>query len=1069
MPISNNDIILATTPPWGVNNPPVGLAYLASYLKSRGYGVDVFDFNIDFYNHSAQAYRNLWHVENKNYWSNERTFPLLRKVYDSQINRCIERMVLSGIKIIGFSVVDPKERMTIEMINRIKGQDRDNSVRVVLGGPACSTSEQRKIFLDHAAHFIDGFVIGEGEETLCAVVDALKNKRRISGIPGVLAVEKSKCLEAEFVPRPAIKDLDGIPFPSYEEFNPDSYASRNSLILEWSRGCIGNCAFCKGRAISGSYRFKSPSHIMEELRFHLRSGVADFTICDNLVNGNPAQLEEVCDSIIKEGLRLRWNCQAMPLPAMSVSLLKKMAKAGCSRVQWGLESGSDKVLKLMNKRHFKVAEAERVIRESHEAGISTEIFIIIGFPGEEESDFMQTVDFVRRNKKYIDVIKSINTLHIIFGTDICSFPDKYGVILPEVDLHYKWRTSEGKNTAEIRNDRAQRLVKLVLDLGVPFLETNYMEGKERADGNGPDSHGELSMEEFLRNINDIKTLNAGREIAAKDNPAVDIALVICPPFGVDMPPLGMAYLAGYLKAKRYLPKVFDLNVKIYNSLSKELKELWHLENVRSWCESDVFPQVLKSLEGKVCFSVDKILSSGSPVIGFSVNQSNMVFTLEVTRRIKALDKNKVIIFGGPGCFWRNNTALPVGVYNHTTRECMIYPGLVDAFVIGEGEESLFQIMESLKNNKPLPGIPGVVAFDGEGYKELVPRPFIPELDKIPYPYFGDYNLDEYSEHKLPFIMGRGCTGQCAFCNDRPMAGPCRVRSAENVFNEIKSHIENSGIRYFHSVDLLINANLKQLRDFCDMVINAKYDIRWTGQAVVRTDMGYDFFLRMKQAGCDSLVYGCESFSDKVLKKMGKYFTVSEAASVLELTHKAGITALTNIIVGFPGEGEEEFRETCRFLKDNRQVIDKISSVQTLHLTTGSDIEVSPEKYGIILPEVEPWFRWRTNDGNTYEVRKKRLKTLVELISSQEKSINKINLYEDNISRQRAKFENQPNPGPEGVSREVSEKIEELKNQVRSKEKIIREKERALEEIAKSRAWKLACMLRRVKHILLERR
>ncbi len=1060
-----NDILLVTTPPWGANNPPVGLGYLATYLKEKGYAIEVFDFNIDFFNHSPEVYRNLWHVENKNYWSNENTFSILRKIYDQRINTCIERMVLSGIKIIGFSVVDPKERFTIEMINRIKGQDKDNSIRIILGGPACSTSQQRKIFLDNVAHFIDGFVIGEGEEALCDVIDAVKNGRRLCGIPGVLAVEKGRGLDSEYIPRPPISNLDTVPFPRYEEFKPELYASKSSLILEWSRGCIGNCSFCKGRALTGHYRFKSPRHIIEELKFHANRNVNNFTICDNLINGNPKQLEELCEHIIAEGLEIRWNCQGIPLPTMTKAILSKMVKAGCYRMQWGVESGSDKVLHLMNKRHFTVQEAERVIRDSHTSGISTEIFIIVGFPGETSEDFKKTEEFIKKNKDYIDVVKSINILHIIFGTDLYESPDKYGVILPKVDLHYKWHTKDRANTTEVRNERAKRLVALVSELGIPFLETNFMEGKERE---GEDIAGEnLSIEKLQQEINKIQTLDIMNELASPKKKAIDILLAICPPFGTDMPPLGLAYLAGYLKSKGYNPKVVDFNVKIYNSLNQDLKDLWQLENVRCWSEADIYPKVLESLEGQIRWCVDKILSIGAPIIGFSVNQSNMVFTIEAARRIKRQDKSKVIIFGGPGCYWRKEpNPIPVGVYNHTTRECMIYPGLVDAFIIGEGEETLWELLERIKTGEPLAGIKGAVVFDGSGYVKLIPRQVIKDIDSIAFPYFEDYNLDDYSEHKLPFLMSRGCIGNCAFCNDRPMVGAARSRSARNVFAEIKNRIEKTNIRYFHSVDLLINANLKQLGDFCDMIIAAKYDICWTGQAMVRRDMDFDYLLKMKHAGCDSLVYGCESFSNEVLQRMGKYFTVENAERMLGLTHKAGIVALTNIIVGFPGEGEKEFKQTHEFLKRNSHIIDKISSVQTLHLTTGSDIEVCPEKYGIILPEVEPWFRWYTEDGNTYEVRKNRLKILKALLSEeQHKSINKINLYEDNIEQQKIKLK-QANGDPKStIPSEVNEQIENLKNEIRRRDKIIREKDREFQEIYKSRGWRFVSEIRRIKQTL----
>jgi len=158
--------------------------------------------------------------------------------------------------------------------------------------------------------------------------------------------------------------------------------------------------------------------------------------------------------------------------------MQKLARAGCVELQLGLEAGSNSVLEKMRKRRlFSVEQAQDVVRDAHDAGIRTALFIIVGFPGESASDFDETIAFVQRNANWIDEIKSINTLHVITGTDLHLRPDKYGIRLPERDCHYLWEGPNG-NTEEERNRRAKELLTIADELKIPVRETNYREGKQ---------------------------------------------------------------------------------------------------------------------------------------------------------------------------------------------------------------------------------------------------------------------------------------------------------------------------------------------------------------------------------------------------------------------------------------------------------------------------------------------------------------------------------------------------------------------------------------------------------------
>lgn len=499
------DMVLVSMPPWGYENPPVGLAYLSTYLRAQGFQTRVLDFNIRFHNAVHEIYRLLWHVENKNFWSNDDTYPVVAHCLRGEIDQAVEELVDLAPAILGFNVVDPKERIVLEMIRRFREHNRTS--RIILGGPACFTPEYRQIFIDRAGDLIDGYVVGEGERTLLEIAQRTRAGEDLRNIPGLVTLDENH--ECQFTPREPIMDLDSVPPPTYEEFDIPAYPG-DSLVLEWSRGCIGNCTYCKGKQITGDFRTRSAKHIFEELRAHgQRHGYRNFTISDNLLNGDPAVLEELCDRIVDAGLGIRWNGEAIPLPAMTRPLLDKMAAAGCYEMQWGLESGSDEVLRRMGKRRFfSVEQAARVIRDNHEAGIKTCLFIIVGFPGETDADFALTLDFVRDNAAWIDQIKSINSMHVITGTAIHLFPEKFGIALPDLDYHYLWETTDGANTPAIRNDRIRQMLRLCEQLGIQVRETNLTEGKQSgvvARYRDPDVSMEERMKLLIDQINDLRS------------------------------------------------------------------------------------------------------------------------------------------------------------------------------------------------------------------------------------------------------------------------------------------------------------------------------------------------------------------------------------------------------------------------------------------------------------------------------------------------------------------------------------------------------------------------------------
>jgi radical SAM superfamily enzyme YgiQ (UPF0313 family) len=463
------DILLVTSPPWGIHNPPVGLGYLATYLRSNGIDVGVFDFNIFLYRRIHHRYHKLWLPQYKNWWSNPDLYKVLSETFSIDIEWATAQILSYQAEVIGFSVVDPKERITIEIIHKILSQSHVK--KIILGGPAVSTWRQRKIFIDHLGSDIDFFVISEGEKIL---LDIIRNHKDTKNESRYQTKEKPQIVHRE------IPDLSELPHPTYDEFDFMMYDG-GSLIIEWSRGCISTCAYCKGRQVQGNFRMKKAEKIVAEIEYHLnRYNVKYFVVCDNLINGNTRELERVCDTLIAKELPIEWEGQAIPYKKMTAALFAKMKAAGCVKLQWGLESGSDRVLQNIRKgKIFTVTEAQEVIRACHFAGIQTELFIIVGLPGENDHEFNKTKDFIIRNRDFINRIKSINTLHLVHGTDLYDNADSYGLTLPKKGEHYLWESTDGSNTYQHRTDRTKQLLSVAANLDIEVLEHNLAEGNEQ--------------------------------------------------------------------------------------------------------------------------------------------------------------------------------------------------------------------------------------------------------------------------------------------------------------------------------------------------------------------------------------------------------------------------------------------------------------------------------------------------------------------------------------------------------------------------------------------------------------
>lgn len=434
-------------------------------------------------------------------------------------------------------------------------------------------------------------------------------------------------------------------------------------------------------------------------------------------------------------------------------------------------------------------------------------------------------------------------------------------------------------------------------------------------------------------------------------------LVISPFLPREWPLIGLPYLSATLKEHGYSVSIEDLNSKIcelygdaIDLYSKEIQIEFFEKNI------DYFSKW-----------IDKIINSKINVIGFTIWNSNICIVEKLIKLIKKRNKNIFIVCGGP-----DNSGDTVKLL--LVRDC------VDIVVHGEGEYVLLEILNCYANNKPMDKISGISYLNGNYYPVSNSKiTEIKNINNLCFPDFSNLNLQDYRWNEIPLLFSRGCQWRCKFCSVYFHWHKFRTRSADNILKEILLRIKQYKRQNykFQLFDCAINQDLNMLEELCDKIIALnlpKDTIFFKGNAKIMPQMDYEFLKKMRKAGFIECRFGIESGSDHVLKLMGKPFSVKDAERVLFDSAKNGIENIITIILGFPGETEEDWEATISF-------IEKVESYVSTIFVNFCEIEKRfiPLYFSdTIEGSYEDNHHWKTKDlRNTYEIRQKRMHKLDE--------------------------------------------------------------------------------------------
>jgi radical SAM superfamily enzyme YgiQ (UPF0313 family) len=389
-----------------------------------------------------------------------------------------------------------------------------------------------------------------------------------------------------------------------------------------------------------------------------------------------------------------------------------------------------------------------------------------------------------------------------------------------------------------------------------------------------------------------------------------IALVLLPVFWPKVPPLGLASLKGFLSGEGIESVAIDYNNYFYNCVEKELQQEWEKS-----CNLSFERRILSFLQEFFSKEFEEMITRllEFDAVGFSCYKSNSHLTQGVMEILKSRDPTLPLVLGGPEVTHKF-LLRKEGVKR-------IYKGLADMLVVGEGELPLLSYIKG--------GREALVCFNE-----------ISSPERFPTPDYSDFDFNTYPRKKtMSLLMSRGCIRSCSFCAERLLYKKFRLSSLDMLILHIRDY-KDRGIQNFVFHDSLINGDIKALELFCDRVIDEFGSIPWEAQIAIRKDMPDTLFAKMKESGCYHLFVGLESGSDRTLKRMRKGFSSQEAVGFFQALNAHNLSFGVSMIVGSPGETEEDNRDSLNFLLRHQDLIPKIEQINPFIPYDGTEMSSS---------------------------------------------------------------------------------------------------------------------------------
>jgi len=428
--------------------PPVGMPIVTAFLKKHGIKAEQDDLLVKTYRKDLKLLEP-FQIEEKRKKFLEQGGEETLEEYGEKILKLTK---VSGFDIVGFSLYEPDNPTTgiIALVLAKLIKEKYDPI-IVIGGRFWGYSKEillRSGFIDYGISH-NPFT-APAELNFLKFCEAYEKGKNMEEAPGVeIATENGikttpTNYKEEEICHFTLPDFDGLPLDLYRyklscEIDGRKYVG-SILVLPYFfvKGCPFKCAFCCNSILPGPI-LKDPEEVKADLEYLKKKyKTNNFFFLNTEINSNRKYLEKITKML--KDLDIKFSDCACFVP-MDRKLLKNLKEAGAVRLMFGLESGSPRVLKYLGK-NFTIPQAEKVLKEAWKIGIWSELSLICGFPYERLSDVRKTIDFLRKNKKYI---KSAYINKFFLDGRIRKYPHLYGIEIleetfkPKETLKEEWR------------------------------------------------------------------------------------------------------------------------------------------------------------------------------------------------------------------------------------------------------------------------------------------------------------------------------------------------------------------------------------------------------------------------------------------------------------------------------------------------------------------------------------------------------------------------------------------------------------------------------------------------------
>lgn len=375
--------VLCTIPKYNVEGPLYGICLLKSVLEQNGHTARVFDLNLDLFVNLKEA------LPDKQWSDLEVDFTEMEsfeRLYESHLKSIVEKWVDDIVKLkpdyVGLTAFSKRSDFLLERMCKLL---KEHDCKIIVGGPNTENIAP-KLFRENN---IDYYIYGEAEDTILNIANGNFSYVGING--------KSPPTE-----------LDDNPFPDYSDIDLNLYRHANkqtNFLLNGSRGCILDCSFCDVRYRWGTYRYRNPKLISDEIQMlSTKYGAKRFMFTDSLINGNMKNFEHLMNELIdlrKLDVDFFWDAMVIvrTRKQMSAKHYDLLKEAGCRSIKTGVESVSSNV-KAHMKKEYKLEDLDYMIKQCDRVGVQINLLFILGYLNETVDDFQENLDFLKKYSEY---------------------------------------------------------------------------------------------------------------------------------------------------------------------------------------------------------------------------------------------------------------------------------------------------------------------------------------------------------------------------------------------------------------------------------------------------------------------------------------------------------------------------------------------------------------------------------------------------------------------------------------------------------------------------------------------